>query len=492
MAQFLSEGIKNASKFIHFHKVEATIGFWLGIICFSITLLTPSPSDSMSLDAWHCLGMCILISAWWATEPIPIPVTSLVPIILMPAIGLTSIEKATSAYANPTIFLFLGGFILGIAMETCQLHKRIALSILLKVGISPRRQIAGFMLATAFISMWVSNTATAVMMTPIGISVATLFVGNNHDKESQHFQIALLLGIAYAASIGGLATLIGTPPNALLRAFLEEHYNIRVGFGQWMLFGIPISFVMLLGAFFWLTRGKFKVSLDKESAEKVLANEMLKLGKMRKDEKWVLFIFTLAAISWVLQPYIAKLLPFVSDTFIAIFFSLIMFIIPTDYAHSHFLLTWEEATQIPWGILLLFGGGLAVAESINSSGLALWLAEQMKIVADLPLILIISIVILVILFLTEITSNTATAAAFLPLVGAIAVAQGVAPELYTIPAAVAASCAFMLPVATPPNAIVFSSGLMSIGDMIKAGFMLNILCVFVITFFSLTLINIIF
>lgn len=492
MAQFLPEGLIKASKFIHFHKVEATIGFWLGVVCFAITLLTPSPSATMSLDAWHCLGMCILISAWWATEPIPIPVTSLVPIILIPAIGLSSLDKATASYANPTIFLFLGGFILGIAMETCQLHKRIALTILQKVGVSPRRQIAGFMLATAFISMWVSNTATAVMMTPIGISVAKLFTAGSDDKDSKHFQVALLLGIAYSASIGGLATLIGTPPNALLRAFLQEHYDIHVGFGQWMLFGVPISFVMLIGAYFWLTRGKFKVSLEKESAEKVLANEMIKLGKMRKDEKWVLFIFTLAAISWIFQPYIAKVFPFISDTFIAIFFSLVMFIIPTDYAHSHFLLTWEEATQIPWGILLLFGGGLAVAESINSSGLAVWLAQQMQIVANLPLILIIGVVILVILFLTEITSNTATAAAFLPLVGAIAVAQGVAPELYTVPAAVAASCAFMLPVATPPNAIVFSSDLVSIGDMIKAGFMLNILCVIVITFFSLTLIQYVF
>lgn len=436
--------------------------------------------------------MCSLVALWWATEPIPIPVTSLLPILLIPALGLASLNKATSPYANPTIFLFLGGFILGIAMETCNLHKRIALNILKRVGISPKRQIAGFMIATAFISMWMSNTATAVMMTPIGISVATLFVGDNHDSESVHFQTALLLGIAYAASIGGLATLIGTPPNALLRAFLEEHYNIHVGFGQWMLFGVPISLLLLLLCFWWLTRGRLKVSLDKASAMHILDEEIHKLGPWRKDEKWVLFLFSSAALCWVFQPLLAKFLPFVSDTSIAVFFSMLMFIIPTDYSHREFLLTWEQAEHIPWGILLLFGGGLSIADTISSSGLAGWLAQQMQLFAHLPLIVMISIVVLVILFLTEITSNTATAAAFLPLVGAIAVAQGVTPELYTIPAAIAASCAFMLPVATPPNAIVFSSNVITIGAMIRAGFALNIISAVIIVGFTLTLVEVIF
>ncbi len=492
VVEFIKSGIKNAGKFIVFSRIEATLGFWGGILIFLATLLFPSPSPTLPLSAWHCFGMCSLIALWWATEPLPIPVTSLLPILLIPALGLASLNKATAPYANPTIFLFLGGFILGIAMETCNLHKRIALTILKNVGISPRRQIAGFMAATAFISMWMSNTATAVMMTPIGISVATLFTGNEHDEASDHFQVALLLGIAYSASIGGLATLIGTPPNALLRAFLEEHYDIHVGFGQWMLFGVPISLLLLVLTFWWLTRGKLKVSIDKENAEKVLDGELKKLGSMRKDEKWVLFLFSSAALCWICQPMLAKFLPFVSDTTIAIFFSMLMFIIPTDYSHREFLLTWEQAEHIPWGILLLFGGGLSIADTISSSGLATWLAGQMQLFADLPLVAIVSIVVLVILFLTEITSNTATAAAFLPLVGAIAMAQGVTPELYTIPAAVAASCAFMLPVATPPNAIVFSSEVVTIGAMIRAGFALNIISAVIITAFTVTLVEVIF
>lgn len=492
MAQFITTGIKSAGKFIAFSRIEATLGFWGGILIFLLTVCFPSPSSTLSENAWHCIGLCSLVAFWWATEPIPIPVTSLMPIILTPALGLASLDKATAPYANPTIFLFLGGFILGIAMETCNLHKRIALNILKRVGISPKRQIAGFMLATAFISMWMSNTATAVMMTPIGISVATLFVGDSHDKESEHFQVALLLGIAYSASIGGLATLIGTPPNALLRAFLEEYYDIHVGFGQWMLFGVPISFILLILTFWWLTRGKLKASLDKESAMKILDGEIAKLGPWRKDERWVLLLFSAAALCWMFQPFLAKIFPFVSDTFIAVFFSILMFVIPTDLSHRQFLMTWEQAEHIPWGILLLFGGGLSIANTISSSGLAEWLAQQLQIFAHLPLVAMVSIVVLVILFLTEITSNTATAAAFLPLVGAIAVAQGVNPELYTVPAAIAASCAFMLPVATPPNAIVFSSEVVTIGAMIRAGFALNIISAILITVFTITLVDIIF
>jgi len=459
-------------------KLESWVGLFIGILVLLITVVSDAPG-SMSTEAWRCVGLGTLMAIWWSTEAAPIPVTALLPIILIPALGLGTLKTATAPYSNPTIYLFFGGFLLGLAMEKCNLHKRIALNILHKAGASPKLQIGGFMLATAFISMWVSNTATAVMMTPIGLSVARML--DNECFENCKFQTSLLLAIAYSASIGGMATLIGTPPNALLRAFLEEHYQIHLGFGQWMLIGVPVAIVLLLFTFLWLTRGEMVAPTAEKGNESLVEDELRALGSISYSEKWVAVIFSTAALCWIFQPFVKDLFPFVSDTFIAMAAGISLFFIPTNAHEREFLMDWETARKLPWGILLLFGGGLSLAGVINSSTLATWLAEQLNVFSNVPLILMILIIVALITFLTEITSNTATAAAFLPLVGAIAVAQGIEPQYYAVPAALAASCAFMLPVATPPNAIVFSTNTFKISDMIRMGFMLNIFGIFAIT-----------
>lgn len=458
--------------------LAAWIGFFLGPLVLLICVLTDPPAG-LSTKAWLTVGMAALMAVWWATEAIPIPATSLLPILLIPLLGIDTLGKATAPYANPTIFLFLGGFLLGLAMQRWELHKRIALNTLIAVGNQPSRQIAGFMMATAFISMWVSNTATSIMMLPIGLSVIGLLVANSSESEKERFATALLLGIAYAASIGGIATLIGTPPNALLAAFLRDSYDVHIGFGQWMVLGVPVSVGMLIFTWLWLVRGGF--DLGGGDSRSMLKERLAELGPMSRQEKNVALIFVAAALAWIFQPLIAEFAPGVNDTSIAMAAALILFLIPANLSKRVFLMDWETANKLPWGVLLLFGGGLSMAAVIGSSGLAEWIAGQLGGFGALPLIGMIALVTLVITFLTEITSNTATAAAFLPLLGAVAVAQGMPPEMLAIPAAIAASCAFMMPVATPPNAIVFGTGLMRIQSMIKAGFALNIFGVFLVT-----------
>jgi len=468
--------------------LAAWIGLFLGPLLLAACLLTDPPAG-LSETAWRTVGMAAMMAVWWSTEAIPIPATSLLPVLLIPLLGIDSLAKATAPYANPTIFLFLGGFLLGLAMQRWNLHKRIALATLLAVGNQPSRQIAGFMIATAFISMWVSNTATSIMMLPIGLSVIGLLTEGSAREQSERFATALLLGIAYAASVGGIATLIGTPPNALLAAFLRENHDVHIGFGQWMLLGVPVTAGMLLFTWWWLTRGGFRLSGG--DSRSMLQQEMAALGPMSRQEKLVALIFTLAALAWIFQPLLAEPLPGLNDTSIAIGAALLLFLIPANVQERTFLLDWQTANKLPWGVLLLFGGGLSLAGVIGASGLAEWIAQSLGGLDMLPLILMIGLVALVITFLTEITSNTATAAAFLPLLGALAVAQGLPPQMLAIPAAIAASCAFMMPVATPPNAIVFGTGEMRIQSMIKAGFALNLFGVFFVTLLCYGLIGLI-
>ncbi|MBD3737281.1 MAG: DASS family sodium-coupled anion symporter [Pseudomonas balearica] len=468
--------------------LAAWIGLFLGPLLLVACLLTDPPAG-LSETAWRTVGMAAMMAVWWSTEAVPIPATSLLPVLLIPLLGIDSLAKATAPYANPTIFLFLGGFLLGLAMQRWNLHKRIALATLLAVGNQPSRQIAGFMIATAFISMWVSNTATSIMMLPIGLSVIGLLTEGSAREQSERFATALLLGIAYAASVGGIATLIGTPPNALLAAFLRENHDVHIGFGHWMLLGVPVTAGMLLFTWWWLTRGGFRLSGG--DSRSMLQQEMAALGPMSRQEKLVALIFTLAALAWIFQPLLAEPLPGLNDTSIAIGAALLLFLIPANVKERTFLLDWQTANKLPWGVLLLFGGGLSLAGVIGASGLAEWIAQSLGGLDMLPLILMIGLVALVITFLTEITSNTATAAAFLPLLGALAVAQGLPPQMLAIPAAIAASCAFMMPVATPPNAIVFGTGEMRIQSMIKAGFALNLFGVFFVTLLCYGLIGLI-
>ncbi|WP_110691754.1 SLC13 family permease [Salinicola halophyticus] len=468
-------------------SMAARIGLVLGPIWIILTQVLPAPAG-MEPAAWHCVGLALLLATWWATEAIPIPATSLLPIPLAPALGIAELKGTAASYANPTIFLFLGGFLLGIAMQRWNLHRRIALRILNVVGQKPKQQIAGFMLATGFISMWVSNTATAIMMLPIGMSVVSLFASAD-SGEVKRYATALLLAIAYSASIGGIATLIGTPPNAILAGYLSSEQNIELGFAQWMMVGLPVSIAMMVVAWWWLTRGGFKLKLDDGSGN-VIGDELAKLGKLSAAEARVGIVFLLAALAWVTRPLLNDWgVEWLSDTSIALLAGVALFLIPSGNERHRPLLLWEDARDLPWGILLLFGGGLALASTISGSGLADWIANQLSVFGALPLLLLIGIVVLVIIFLTELTSNTATAAAFLPLLGALAMSLGVDPLLITVPAAIAASCAFMMPVATPPNAIVFATGHMKIQSMIRAGFLLNIVGTVLVTLIGMGLIE---
>ncbi|EON92882.1 sodium: dicarboxylate cotransporter [Marinobacter lipolyticus SM19] len=466
------------------------IGLFLGPLFLLLTLVLPAP-EGMNNAAWAAAGLMLLMATWWSTEAIPIPATALLPIVLVPALGLGSVKEATAPYANPIIFLFLGGFTLGLAMQRWNLHRRIALLTLRSVGDKPKRQIAGFMIATAFLSMWVSNTATSIMMLPIGLSVIAM-MGSSEPEAQRRYATALLLAIAYSASIGGIATLIGTPPNALLAAYLSENQGVSIGFAQWMLIGVPVTLLMLLLTWWWLTRKDFGLSSQGDSGT-MIDDELAALGSLKKGEKLVATVFILTAAAWIFRPLLSdSLMPWLSDTGIAISAAVAMFLIPVNVKERLFVLDWETAQNIPWGVLLLFGGGLAMAGVISSSGLAEWIAESLSIAGHLPVIVMIVLVAGVIIFLTEVTSNTATAAAFLPLLGAVAMSQNLSPLLLTVPAAIAASCAFMMPVATPPNAIVFSSGHMKIQDMIRAGFVLNIMGILVVTLASYLLLGLVF
>ncbi|SPJ34836.1 SLC13 family permease [Kushneria phyllosphaerae] len=455
------------------------IGLWLGLLWVLMVLIIPAP-QGMSGSAWHCIGLALLMATWWSTEAIPIPATSLLPIILAPAMGIGSLKDVTSAYADPIIYLFLGGFLLGLAMQRWNLHRRIALRILIIVGSDPKRQIGGFMLATGFISMWVSNTATAIMMLPIGTSVIALLSTSN-ESEVRRYATTLLLAIAYSASIGGVATLIGTPPNALLAGYLSNNQNIDIGFAQWMIVGLPVSIAMMLLAWWWLTREDFDLGQG-DAGDNLLKEELAKLGAMSSAEKRVGIAFLVAAAAWIVRPLLNNLgLDWLSDTTIAMTVGIGLFLTPSGTSKKEKLMDWESSSSLPWGVLLLFGGGLALAGIIQSSGLASWIAEQLSLFSVFPLVGLIAVVVLVIIFLTEVTSNTATAAAFLPLLGALAISLGLSPLLITVPAAIAASCAFMMPVATPPNAIVFATGQMKIQSMIRAGLFLNLAGTVIIT-----------
>lgn len=465
-------------------------GLILGPVFLLLTLVLPAP-EGMSDAGWAAAGLMLLMATWWSTEAIPIPATALLPIVLVPALGLGTVNEATAPYAHPIIFLFLGGFTLGLAMQRWDLHRRIALLTLRSVGDQPKRQIAGFMIATAFLSMWVSNTATSIMMLPIGLSVIGMMGGEDSDGQ-RRYATALLLAIAYSASIGGIATLIGTPPNALLAAYLNESQGISIGFAQWMLIGVPVTLGMLALTWWWLTRRNFGLSSQGDSGA-LIRSELAALGPLKKGEKLVAVVFVTTAAAWIFRPLLSgTLMPWLSDTGIAIAAAVAMFLIPVNAKERTFLLDWETARGIPWGVLLLFGGGLAMAAVISSSGLAEWIAESLSVAGHLPVVVMMVLVAGVIIFLTEVTSNTATAAAFLPLLGALAMSQGVSPLLLTVPAAIAASCAFMMPVATPPNAIVFSSGHMKIQDMIRAGFALNLMGIVVVTLASYFLLGLVF
>ncbi|MCS4198224.1 sodium-dependent dicarboxylate transporter 2/3/5 [Salinibacter ruber] len=434
------------------------------------------------------------MATWWVTEALPIAVTALVPLVLLPPLSITDIDGAATPYANPLIFLFLGGFIIAQAMQVWRLHRRIALGIVNWVGVRPPSIVIGFILASAFLSMWVSNTATALMMLPIGLSIIDLTrdrLAERGEEMPPHFGVVLLLSIAYGCNVGGMGTLIGTPPNALLAGFFSESYGVEVGFAQWMIVGLPLVVVALPLIYVALTT-VYPIELDElPGGTAIIDEERAKLGTISKAETRVAAIFALTALLWMTRPLLSDVIPGLSDAGIAIGASLTLFVVPSG-TEDRALLSWDDAEKLPWGVLLLFGGGLSLASAISETGLAKWMGQGVSTLEGSPVLLVLVCTVALIVMLTEITSNTATTAAFLPILGAVAVGLGQNPFLLAVPAALGASCAFMLPVATPPNAIVYGSDLLSIPEMSRVGLWLNALFIIVVTGLAYALMGIAF
>ncbi|WP_320007511.1 DASS family sodium-coupled anion symporter [Maridesulfovibrio sp.] len=472
------------------------IGFFLGPIVFLIMLMMPVPSG-MEPAAWKVAAVTALMAIWWISEAIPIPATSLIPIALFPLLGIVKSAAACAPYANHLIYLFMGGFFLAVTMERWNLHRRIALHTIKAVGTSPGRMILGFMIATGFLSMWVSNTATTMMMVPIGLAVIQQATGfdskdlkacANAGPES-NFGKCLMLGIAYAASMGGVGTIIGTPPNTVMVGMVDKMYGVHIGFGQWMLYGVPLATLMIALSWWLLTKVLFpSKGLELAGGEAIINREIEALGPMSKEEKYIVIVGCFVAAFWLsrgfMKPLVKDFWPnfgYVHDATIGIMGSLILFAIPTNFKKGEFLLDWKTAVKIPWDVILLFGGGLAIANGFSKTGLAGYIASRLTMLDGMTLLMFVAIVVLITIFLTEITSNTATATLLVPIMGSAAIAMGVHPFATIVSACVAASFAFMLPVATPPNAVVFGSGCVSIKQMASAGFWLNIIGAILIT-----------
>ena len=455
--------------------MQKKIGFILGPLTF-IILMFIGPFEGLSQPAHSILSSTLWIAIWWITEAIPIAATALIPIVLFPLSGGLDLSATTASYGHKFVFLYLGGFLIAIGIEKWKLHKRIAINIISFIGIDARRVILGFMLATAFLSMWISNTATSVMMLPIGIAIIKQL------NENKIFGKALMLGIAYSASIGGVATVIGTPPNLVLAGVISEIYGYEITFSKWFLFGFPISIILLFFCWIYLTRVAYKFESNSFPGGKAEIQTIKKeLGPISYEEKLVAIVFALAGLCWISRSFfLQKILPSLDDTIIAISFGLLLFILPSKQK-SAALLSWRDTINLPWGIIILFGGGMALARAFEISGLALWLGELMTSFSVLPLFLLILLLIAAVNFLTEITSNLATTAMLLPVLAPLALEINIHPFGLMVGAAVAASCAFMLPVATPPNAVVFGSGYLKIQDMVTRGVIMNIFSIILIT-----------
>ncbi|MYL38161.1 SLC13 family permease [Halobacillus litoralis] len=463
-------------------------GLILGPLLFVLTLLFLE-ADGLSSSAVAVLASTLWIATWWITEAVPIPATSLLPLVLFPITGGLDGGTTASSYGDNTIFLFMGGFLIALSMQKWNLHKRIALFIINAVGTSTEQIVLGFMVATGLLSAWISNTATAMMMVPIGMAVIYQASeqlkeqGESVDHSNFNFGKAVMLGVAYSASIGGLATLIGTPPNTIFKGIVEQTYNIEISFAGWMAFGAPISIIFIALTWFYLVKIAYPMKIKElPGGRKVINKEREELGAMSSEEKVVMTIFTLTAAAWISRSFfLAQMNENINDTMIAMTAAVLLFLIPSSNRKGDYLLDWDTAKGLPWGILLLFGAGLAIASGFQETGLAEWIGTQLTVLDGVNLLVIIVIVTAMVIFLTEITSNTATATMMFPIMASLAGAISVHPYSLMIAAGMAASCAFMLPVATPPNAVVFGSGYLRIPDMAKAGFLLNIAAVVLIT-----------
>jgi len=451
-------------------------------------------SVPLAVGARATAAIAVWMAIWWMTEAIPLYATALLPLALFPVAGAASMRDAASPYAHELIFLFMGGFILALSMQRWGLDRRISLLALHVVGSRPPAVVAGFMAVTAGMSMWVSNTATAVMMLPIAMGVIELVEGRgpgaaSPDAETSAFPTCLLLGIAYAASIGGVGTIVGTPPNLFLVSFAKSNLGIEISFARWMAIGLPLVGLFLPATWLLLTRLLFPLGREPiEGGRRHIAGLLRELGPVKRGEWISLVVFGATALTWISRPWLVELSfgglrPFagLTDPGVAILAALALFVIPVDARQRIFAMDWETATRLPWGLLILFGGGLSLAAAIRVNGLGEYLGSSFAFLGSVPLLFVVAAVVTLIIFLTELTSNTATTATFVPILASLAPVFDTQPLLLIVPAAVAASCAFMLPVATPPNAVVFGSGRIRLPDMCRAGIWLNLIGIFLIT-----------
>ena len=453
------------------------IGFWAGLILFFVVLFFFSPDD-LSNRGRITAAIFVLMGIWWATEALPLPATALIPLVAFPLLGVEQIGVLSKEYMNKVQFLFAGGFMIAIAMQKWNLHKRIALFVLTITGFKSERLIAGFMLASFILSMWIMNTSTTIMLLPIGISIIQAIndsIKNLTEDQKLNFQVCLLLGIAYSSSLGGITTPIGTAPNGVLIQYAFENYNLDIGFIDWFKVAAPFSLVSLPIIWIVLTKFLFPINFsDTGSAKKILIDIEIELGSMTKEEKIISGVFLFTALGWVFRKLIDDL-PYMfllEDAVISMIGGLSLFFLTSN---NKALINWDDVqSKFPWGLIFLFGGGMALAYVVNDSGLAIWLANLVPNEANLVIVLFI--VIALVIALTELTSNLTTTITFIPIIAGIGINIGVNPMLLIVPLTIAASCAFMLPVATPPNSIVYASGYIPISRMVRAGIFLNVIC----------------
>ncbi|MBN1290327.1 MAG: SLC13/DASS family transporter [Candidatus Latescibacteria bacterium] len=469
------------------------IGFFLGPCIFMLCLVIPRPGG-MSPESFKTAAVALLMSVWWITEAIPIPATSLLPIALFPPLGIMESADVTPPYANHLIYLFLGGFFIAITMEKWNLHKRIALNIIRIVGTNPNRIVLGFMVASAVLSMWISNLATTMMMVPIALAVISQ-AGDliekqkipNIDTTPTHFVLGinLMIGIAFASSVGGVSTIIGTPPNTILVGLVESMYNQEISFGTWFALAFPLSLIMLFITWLYLVKFLFPMKLKElPGGRSWIRDELHRLGPITRPERYTLYVFSVVALAWILRGFInIEALRMVKDPTIAMIGGIALFLIPVDFRRGEFLLDWQSALKVPWGVIILYGGGLSLANAMQISGLAEWIGKQVMILQGSSILVVVLIVVFLSIFLTNLTSNTATATMLIPIMGVSAIAMSIHPFLLIVAAGISVSYAFLLPTATPPNAIVFGSGYITIPQMVKAGLGLSIIGGILITIF---------
>ncbi len=460
-------------------ELSKKLGLALGPIVFLILVIQPIQLVSEQGDSVIAVAVWMLI--WWITEAVSISVTALLPLLLFPLLKILPIGEVGANYGSPIVFLFFGGFVMALALEKVNLHKRIALNIIKLTGTTPNKVVLGFMIATAALSMWISNTASTVVMLPIALSVINLLINDDDGftKSDQNFALSVMLGIAFSANAGGIATVIGTPPNSVLIGLLENEYNIQISFLKWMTLGLPFSIVMIAITYFVLVKWMFpNKSLQFNASKEVIQAELQKLGPTSRKEKMVLFIFGITIFLWVFRTLINSIFPQLglSDTMISIFAAISLFAIPYNLKKGDFIISWKDTSQLAWGILILFGGGLALAKGMSVSGIVDLVAGAIA-ASDISILVTASLLIVLMLFMTELMSNVALVAVLAPVVAGIAIGLEI-PILYLlIPVTMASSCAFMLPMATPPNAIVFASGYVKVPQMARVGIVLNLIAV---------------